>query len=238
MLYRYAFLVKNLRGVIAAMDDDRLSDWASWLSKRFRYRDLGVPGCLLEKHREVFEGRLGGNPFHRLEYPTSRVDAVAKEMARRLAGITGLDECVAHSLLLASAYASPVIALPRAAEGLASSIIAVHVVRGSRMGAREARLHLRIVDYTVLDAYVESVEEARRAIGSRDATGLRARRVERARRDEKRYWRVMGKGDTLVIIYLDHVSPLIESGYAPPTGPEESVLLAQLAAFNLGSVEA
>ncbi len=237
MLYRYAFLVKNLRGVIAAIEGDDLGEWVAWLSRRFRYRDLGVPPCLVEKHSRVFEGRLGGNPFHRLEYPTVRVGEAAGEIASWLARVTGIDECTAHSILLASAYASPVIALPAAAESLASSSLAVHVVRGSRMGAKDARLHLRIVDYTVLDAYVESVEEAIRAIGAGDPGSLRSARSERARRDEKRYWRVAGKGSETIIVYLDHVSPLLEAGFTPPYGPEEAVLLAQVAAFNLGVVE-
>ncbi|AEM38443.1 hypothetical protein Pyrfu_0573 [Pyrolobus fumarii 1A] len=237
MLHRYAFLVKNLRGVLAGAPADNLEAYVPWLSRRFRYRDLGVPPCILRRAPSVFEGRLGGNPFHELHYPTASVEHAAREMANRLSSATGLDECLAHSLLLASAYASPVIALPGAAAELLSSRVAVHIVKGPVMDAQQARLHLRIVDYTVLDAYIESIEEAVEAIESGgEPSTLRERRLERARRDEKRYWRIAGKGDKPVIIYLDHVSPLLEGGYRPPTGPEERVLLAQLAVFNLEAV--
>ncbi len=46
---RYATLVKNLRGVLIVDPDDELvPNILRWLSRRFRYRLVGVPPKVLE----------------------------------------------------------------------------------------------------------------------------------------------------------------------------------------------
>ncbi len=238
-LHRFVFLVKNLRGVLAALPGEELEPIVSWLSRRFRYRDLGVPPSLYREARDAIEPRLGGRPFHLLGYPTARVEAAARRLSELLVG-AGLPETVAEALLLASAYASPVLATPGAAEALKP--IVVHVVYSRQLlDAQSARLHLRIVDYTVLDAYVETIDEFVRAVEEGwPPERLRASRLERAKRDEKRYWRVASREGTPLILYLDHASlALRDEGLAGLlAGDEERVLTPLQAAFNLGAVKA
>ncbi len=239
LLHRYAFLVKNLRGVLAALPGDRLGEYAAWLARRFRYRDLGVPPSLLELHPEAFQGRLGGNPFHELRYPTRRVAAAAEKLLELLEAEVGAPRVALEALLLASAYAAPVLATPAALEALEPLIIH-RVYSKGKLDAKSARLHLRIVDYTVLDAYIPSIEEfVEYARAGRRPGELREARRARAERDEKRYWRVSSSEGELLVAYLDHASlALREPGLASLLcGDEERVLVAMLAAFNLGVVE-
>ena len=218
------------------MPGEELGEYVGWLSRRFRYRDLGLPRSLYEADRGVFEGRLGGNPFHVLSYPTRRVEEAARDALEVLVG-RGLPETIAEAILLAASYASPIIATPAASERLIE--ISIHVVKSKVMDAKEARLHLRIVDYSVLDAYVESIEEFVNIVSSGGSPGeLREARRRRAERDAKRYWRIAGKGDTPAIIYPEHTVLLLEAGLGERlTGPEERILAAQLVAFNLAAVE-
>ena len=235
-LPRYVFLVKNLRGVLAVAPGEA-GRYAPWLARRFRYRDLGVPRCLVDSEPSAFEGRLGGNPFHVLGYPTRRVEEAASLVADLLER-RGLDRCTAESLTLAAAYAAPLHASSGAIDAMERAGLVVHVVRGSALDERGARLHLRIVDYTVLDMYVETVEEAveciRRGCGAGE---LLARRRERAARDERRYWRVLGRGDVRLVAYVDYAHLVLGTDLGRRlAGGEERVLLPMLAAFNLDAV--
>ncbi len=225
--------MKNLRGVLAALPGEELEPLVSWLSRRFRYRDLGLPPSLYNAEPGVFSGRLEGRPFHLLEYPTMRVEEAASRAVKVLEG-TGLDRSVAEALLLASSYASPVIASPGAASQLEK--LSILVVKGPVLDAQQARLHLRIVDYTVLDAYIEGVEEVDRCArtGCNPGSVREARRAW-AERDSKRYWRIAGKGDKPVIIYVEHAAPLLEALGEELAG-EAAVIAARMAAFNLDAV--
>ncbi len=239
LLHRYAFLVKNLRGVLAALPDDQLGEYAAWLARRFRYRDLGVPPGLVALQPEAFRGRLGGNPFHELRYPTRRVATAAERLLALLERETQAPRVVLEAMLLASAYAAPVLATPAALEALEPLIVHRVYSRG-KLDAKSARLHLRIVDYTVLDAYVPSIEEfVEYARAGRRPEELREARRARAEKDSRRYWRVSADAGETLIAYLDYASlALREPSLAQLLcGEEERVLTAMLAAFNLGMVE-
>ena len=63
----------------------------------------------MESREDVFKGRLSGNPFHQIDFPTQRVREAALEVVEALNSV-GLDRCTALALTLASSYASPVLA--------------------------------------------------------------------------------------------------------------------------------
>jgi hypothetical protein len=236
-LPRYVFLVKNLRGVLA-VEPSEAGRYVDWLARRFRYRDLGVPSCLVGEAGEAFRGKLGGNPFHVLSYPTERVEHAARILASTISS-AGVDQCVAEAILLASSYASPLHVTANLLAKLREAGLVVHVVKGPTMDVKSAKLHLRIVDYSVLDMYVDSVAEAVNCIERRcDPAQLVEMRRRRAIADEKRYWRLQGRGDLDVVAYLDHVHLLLERGHGLDllVGSEERVLLAMVVAFNLDAV--
>ena len=236
MLEWYVFLVKNLRGVLAAVPDEDLTGWVEWLAKKFRYRDLGVPRCLVESHSDLFQGRLEGNPFHVLNYPTVRVHRAARETINVLS--SNIDGCLAESILLASAYASPLHLTPMALKQLRQGGLVIHVFHGKPMDERMAKLHLRIVDYTVLDAYTVTIRHAVECIeGGCKPQEIVEYRKKLAEKDEKRYWRLKG-GNLPIIAYIDYVHKLVEERAGSLlVGPEERVLLALLAGVNLAAIE-
>lgn len=232
---RYTYLVKNLRGVYIASSRDDIEEHVSWLSRKFRYRDLGVPQCLVEGREEVFKGRLSGNPFHQIDFPTQHVKEVALEIVEALNSV-GVDKCTALALTLASSYASPVLATTSVIEELVESGVAIHIVGGPKLDDKSAKLHLRIVDYTVLDAYLPSIEDAKRLAFDREK--LVESRKAFAEKDSKRYWRFAGKGDNKVIVYLDYLHLLSRELLEKlVSDPELEILLPLLAAFNLDAVK-
>lgn len=231
-LEEYVFLVRNLRGVYAPLASDDHEHYAGWLIKRYKYRDIGVPRCVVEASPRLIGERLGGKPFHLLEAPT-RVLEQGLELAR---GVLGgiIDECLASALLLSLVYASPLYLTSSSLAELRRAGLVVYEVRGGIPDLGSARLHMRIAGYTVLDYYVESVKQAVRAVEEGRADSLLEERREFAERDSKRYWRIIGRGDDTVIAYLDHVHVLAEKGVATRlVEPEARILLAMPAGFVL-----
>lgn len=234
---RYVFLVKNLRGVLAVLPSDDLNHYIEWLSRRFKYRDLGIPPCLYEKAGEFFRDKLNGDPFHILAYPTKLVEEAAKELASKLSA-RGLPGCISEALLLASAYAAPVHTTTTVIELLEKQGLVAHVIRSNGLDDKLAKLHLRIIDYTVLDSYVKTIEMATSCIkkGCRSEE-YRERIRELAASDSKRYWRLNGR-EHKTIAYIDYVSVLLGERelLARIAESEARILLALIAAFNLDSI--
>jgi len=234
---KYIYLVKNLRGVLAVSQKSSINSIAKWLSRKYRYRDLGIPHCILQ-HYSIEEKYLNGSPFHVLEYPSSTI----KEYTGRFIKVLSerIWSCLAESLLLASIYASPLHLDFDAYRDLENANLVVHVVEGPLLDDSSAKLHLRIVDYSVLDSYIDSIGEVVSCVSSGcSPSKLLEMRLGRATRDEKRYWRIRGKGDQPVVVYIDYVyyvyktSPLL----VIDASENAKILLAQLVGFNLGSIK-
>ncbi len=209
MLSRYAAIVKNLRGVVAVdFDDSEALRALDWLSRRFRYRNLGLPPSLAAEYKER-GGRLDGRPFLELAYPTRGIE----ELTRAISSCIGIDALMAEELVLASAYVSPIIAIGRSIEEELKSM-AVRVVESRvSLDLKGWRLHLRIADYSVLDLYSWSTEHAK-ALWRRslDSGLFVAERKEKIERDVRRYWR-LSRGDApprSFLVYLDLASELAE----------------------------
>jgi hypothetical protein len=235
---KYVFLVRNLRGVYAPLPKDEHERYVGWLVKRYRYRDLGVIDCIVENAKGVFEDKLSGNPFHVLEPPTESLAEAIEDIAGMLAGRINL--CLARSLLYSLVYASPLYLTGASLEELRRGDLVLYEVKGSIPDLNSARLHMRIVGYTVLDYYVESVEKVANCIrrGCKGEDVANERRAF-AERDSKRYWRISGKGEETVVAYLDHVHVLLEDGFMERVGRltegEPRVLLAMPVGFVLDS---
>ena len=231
-LEEYVFLVRNLRGVYAPLPGNDHSRYAGWLVKRYRYRDIGVADCTVEASPDAFEGRLSGNPFHLLEPPTRSLEKGVSIAEETLGAI--IEPCLARTLLLSLAYASPLYLTAGSLEELRRAGLVVYEVKGSIPDLASARLHMRIAGYTVLDYYVESVRKALEAVEKNDAEKVLEERTGFAEKDSQRYWRIRGKGKETIIAYLDHVHLLIEKGAAKKLVDSETrVLLAMPAGFVL-----
>jgi DNA-binding protein Fis len=198
MLSRYAALVKNLRGVVLAeVESPEVEAALQWLLKRFKYRDLGLPPSMAElRKRKAFRRLM--ELFHPAEELKRLAEAFAVELSAPLKA--------AEALVIASAYVSPVMAVGSwAAEAL--SRLAVEKIESKvKLDGKGWKLHFRIVDYTVLDAYEKSVAEAEGLWKPKlNLEAFKRKRIERIRRDVKRYWRLMeGEEEAKpLILYFD-----------------------------------
>jgi hypothetical protein len=206
---KYAALVKNLRGVVLFdPSEPGVESSLGWLVKRFRYRNLGVTQALLGKHRERLAEHLGGRPFRELVLPVPSLEKVPG----LLAGALGVPAELAELLVYASTYISPALLIgERYLEDTAR--IAVGSVRVCReMDAGSWKLHLRIADYTALDFYEKCVDEAFSILGGADPQPVLKSRVERVKRDMKRYWRIACPEGRPFLSYVDNLKLAVEAG--------------------------
>jgi len=229
----YVALVKNLRGVVLVSPQEASAEeLVQWLGRRFRYRNVGVAPAAVVAHSAFFAGRLEGRPFLELAFPLESVAAVA----RAVADVLGLSLEVAQGVVLASAYASPLIALGRWAADALEPLTVDRVQTLTPLDDRGWRLHLRIADYSVLDLYRWSTAHARglwRGPGE-DFLGERRRRIAR---DRRRYWRLQaGPGPERPFLrYLDLAQvaarePSLGEGLASLPPEEACAALAIVAA--------
>ena len=214
----YAAIVKNLRGVVVFNElSEAVLKRVSWLRKRFRYRDLGLPPRLLEKFRESLKEYLGGKPFRELYYPIEKYRALPKLLEEYL----GFNELVSEALMLSSLYISPLLVLDDLVIRELSEVAASAILVNRDMGINDWKLHLRIADYTVLDMYSFSVETGLRALkcyaeGEKDCLEeTLAKRQEAVEKDKKRYWRIRSEKGRVFMLYIDPLKLLVERGVEP-----------------------
>ncbi len=211
----FIFLVRNLRGMYAPVVEDNHDRYISWIVKRYKYRDIGVADCIVKLKSGVFKGRLEGRPFHVLRPPTKSLAEAAKVFSNALS-VNTEEKCLFGSMALSLIYAVPLFLTKNSLDILQENGMVVHFVKGFIEDVNQAKLHMRIAGYSVLDYLVDSVRLAIECIRDRkcspdDIINLRR---EFAKRDEKRYWRIINKGDDIVVVYIDHAHKLLRSGIA------------------------
>ncbi|MHC1590322.1 MAG: hypothetical protein ACXQTQ_05095 [Candidatus Hecatellaceae archaeon] len=197
MLSRYAALVKNLRGVVLAeAGSPEVKAALQWLLKRFRYRDLGLPPSMAELRRQKGLSRLL-ELFHPSEDLRRLAEAFASKLSASLQAV--------EALVIASAYVSPVIAVGSWAAEALSKLAVGEVEARVKLDSGGWKLHFRIADYTVLDAYEKSVAEAEELWSLKvDLEDFKRRRSERVKREAKRYWRLLEgeeEGKPLILFF-------------------------------------
>ncbi len=189
---RYAALVKNLRGVLIIDPNDELApNILRWLSRRFRYRLVGVPPKVLEGLRS--RGLNLTKQLRPLHYPSGSLVDLVRACIDYL-GST--DEVLVEGAVLASTYVSPAIAF---GEEVIREVteLAIHVVNSKvRLDNQYMKLHLRIADYSILDAYEADIELLRKLwLGHVSPREYVRRKEVEVSKDAKRYWRLT-KPDT------------------------------------------
>ena len=214
MFSMYAAIVKNLRGVIAFEVNDReFIKGIEWLSKRFKYRNIGIGPRLAKKAGKSVEGFIG-KPLRVLTYPVKDIEALIELLIDR----ANMDPILIEALVLSSTYVSPLMIISEKYVELIDKI-AVHKVkvRGS-LDISSWKLHMRIADYSILDSYEELVVESMKVIeGKVDVGSILKLRHERILRDEKRYWRFkdLEGNEWTFLYYVDNLRLLIRLGLSP-----------------------
>ena len=188
--YRYAAIVKNLRGVVLCSDCS--SEKAEWLFDRFRYRSLGFSPAIYPDVREKRKN------FVELYYPSEAVAKIAEILAEKI------DVALAESLVLASTYISPLLVVGYDYSFFERNSVAS--VRTARLlSDRDWKLHLRIADYTVLDFYQWSTLNALEAVGKGKIEEALEERENKILKDVKRYWRISSDKGMVFLTYIDNL---------------------------------
>ncbi len=240
MIEDYIYLTKNLRGILALSGHDDVDSIVKWLSRKFRYRDIGVPETLVKRSKNVFSGRLSGNPFYKLGYEVDFMREYAFKVNDYLVDV-GVEKSVAEALTLSTCYVCPLLSTARVLESLEKLGLTLKILCGSKLDDKQAKLHIRIANYSVLDSVKRHVEEACRVLAEGlGSDWLRSRRVEWCEKDSRRYWRFRGGGER-IIAYIDYTPRLIEDN--PKLAIEIAssnarLLLTPTIIFNLNSIQA
>ncbi|MHA1606341.1 MAG: hypothetical protein ACTSWP_02185 [Candidatus Freyarchaeota archaeon] len=167
----HLYLVKNLRGVIYFSKDVSPEAELNWLKRRFRYRELGVS--------EALGVKLGWRKIVILP----KVDG----------------NPVLDSLLQASRFVCPLIVLKEESLRDFDDAVVVSLKTLEELGDKELKFNLRLVNYSITDFYLKSIELAERS----DMEGRR----RLAEEDLKRFWRV--KSDTTGKTLIAYIDPLL-----------------------------
>jgi hypothetical protein len=164
----HLYLVKNLRGIIYFSSGINVEAELDWLKRKFRYRDLGI------------SENLG-----------------IKRGWKRLVILPRIEEDpTLDSLLQASKYICPLLILKGESLRDFKELIIAELKTKENLGDRELKFNLRLINYSITDFYLKSLELAK----EKDMEGRR----NLAHKDLKRFWRIKesGEGRTL-IAYMD-----------------------------------
>ena len=198
MFSRYAALVKNMRGVVLFDPSDDVSQDLKWLIDRFKYRVLGVPPSLA--HEISKESKV----LVQLAYPHATIMNFVNSLANNLNIQRGLSEAIC----LASCYISPILALGPKSQAALESLATHKVTSRIDMKIQDWKLHLRIADYSILDLYEWSTTQAEKLWEANlNLNSIIHERLEKIRKDEKRYWRLQ-RGNRNPIIFLSYIDPV------------------------------
>lgn len=166
----HLYLVKNLRGVLYFSRETPVEAELKWLKKKFKYRELGISDAL---KADIRWGKL-------LTLP--RI----------------VDDPPLDSLLQASRFVCPIIVLKeRSLRDFGRAVVASLRTK-EKLGDKELKFNLRLVNYAVTDFYLKSIEIAEKG----DLDGRRAL----AESDLKRFWRVKPDPEGRALIaYVDPI---------------------------------
>jgi hypothetical protein len=162
------YLVKNLRGIVYFSRELFPKTELDWLKRRFRYRELGVSESL------------------KLELKWKKLLALPKID----------DNPILDSLFQASSFICPLIVLREESLKDFGDAVIVSLKTLEKLGDKELKFNLRLVNYAITDFYLESIQLAAKS----DMVGRR----KLAEKDLKRFWRIRAdaSGKTL-IAYID-----------------------------------
>jgi len=206
-LPRYVSLLKNLRAVCfldpgAPTPEEELK----WVSRRYRYRSLGISRLLLERLpgevRSVFTKR----PYAVLGAPIPEI----AEFHALVAEGASIPDYVAASIVMASCYVNPILVLGRESYNALRPLASWEMTSTSELPDVEVKRNLRIIGYAILDFHERVTHQAYDAMksialqlveqgdvegGLRELRRLLEERCKLAQADgEQRVWRLRRSG--------------------------------------------
>jgi len=211
---RFAPVLKNMRGTIYFEPDTDVSGTVSWVSRRYRYRNVGVAPSLIENvSQQKVKDKLGKAPFVALFAPTESI----RNFLEICFSVVEMPRHTVETVFLASCYVSSLQILgPRSVEKL-RPLVAASMGGPKELPDVEEKRNLRLTEYAVLDSHVTTAtdahETARAALvlSSKEAEKeldrfVRRRRKVAAQDCKTRFWRLdeaTGRSERDAVLYLD-----------------------------------
>lgn len=151
-------LIKNLRGVVFWTKQNWVCEVLKWLRRKFQYRNLGIiPSCLPALDQPL-KDIIQSKPFVVLPSPAPQLDLWVETLTT-----VGCSKEAIGVLLTASFYVVPIIAIGKEAFELFAELI-LFKIDGPTLSDAEAKRHLRILDYAMLDAHGLSADRAKQLL--------------------------------------------------------------------------
>jgi len=225
---RYAAIVKNLRGVVVFnLDEEGVWDSLVWLVQRFKYRNLGLTPLAIQKYYSVLRDYLNDNPFRELVYPID----ILRKLTSIISKIYYVPGLLAEGIVFASTYISPMILVGDTYKaGIEDNAVeVVKICKDKKMDLKQWKLHLRIADYTILDFYERNIDENLRVLESilksniniNEVKKILEKRIERIKKDTKRYWRIKCGEGTPFLYYIDPLIKIVDAIINKSINPNE-----------------
>ncbi|MBS7287794.1 MAG: hypothetical protein KIH01_03365 [Candidatus Freyarchaeota archaeon] len=170
----HLYLVKNLRGVLYFSMGASIEAELSWLKRKFKYRELGVSDTL----------------------------GVEAGWSRLLSLPRIVDDVALDSLLQASRFVCPLVALKEESLGDFGGAVVASLKTSDKLGDKDLKFNLRLTNYAITDFYLKSIELAEK--------GNMEGRRKLAEKDLKRFWRV--KPDPTGKTLIAYIDPLLIKG--------------------------
>ncbi len=180
MFARTAWLIKNLRGVLYFKEDASIVDF---VAKKFRYRNIGVPRWLNVKEKK---------PFVFIDYPFEDIKRFVESLNK---------SPEVETIALASCYLCPILTSARDYKNLKPFVL--DEVYAEELSDKDLKLHLRIADYSVTDFYVWATTSLYESVKQGRLEEHIKERLEKIKKDKKRYWRVLKESGDVFVAYLD-----------------------------------
>jgi hypothetical protein len=225
-LSRFVSLLKNVRAV--AFLDPKVSlpeEELKWLSRKYRYRSIGVSGRLLASLAEDVKTVFAKKPYVVLSPPLPEIETFTHLISSYCPGVPGY---VFDSVVLASCYVNPLLVIGRESYDMLEKLAAWTLSSTAELPDVEIKRNTRIIGYAILDFHEKITMETyqtlknlkSRLLKSREAMmeeifELVKKRRDLAQRDgEHRFWRLREEGkleERVVIAYLDLVPVIAQA---------------------------
>lgn len=216
-LHAFLSILKNVKGCIFFDYDleGKFIDEIGWLSKRFKYRNLGYAQSLMQAARDGERDLISRKPFIELPYPIDEIMEFRNLLTELFNGM----EIEIDTLILASVYVTPVIIVGIESLEKLDKFIVYRKGSTAMLDERELKRNIRLVNYAIIDFHnmmgLDALSSLKKYAEEKD-TNFLGKVVENRRKIieedcEKRFWRLNIEGtveERDVIIYLDIYTPL------------------------------
>jgi hypothetical protein len=227
-LSRFVSLLKNVRAVAFLDPNAPLPrEELKWLTKKYRYRSVGVSSRLLrslpENLRTVFEKK----PYVELSAPLAEIETLSDLISHHRSDVPSY---VFDSIVMASCYVNPLLIIGRESYDVLKELTVWTLSSSSELPDVEIKRNTRIIGYAILDFHeqtttevYENLQNAILNLSKRKETALgMVRKIVEKRRKlaqkdgEHRFWRLREKGklkERVVVAYVDIV-PIIAQAFS------------------------